>query len=91
MKVEVVTPDDYMGDCIGDLNSRRGQILGLEARGDEHVISAMVPLASMFGYAKSLKMLTNKRGSFAMLFDHYAPVRMPPDDDTFPPAVGMRA
>jgi elongation factor G len=91
MKVEVVTPEDYMGDCIGDLNSRRGQILGMETRGNAQVIDAMVPLANMFGYANSLKELTNKRGSFAMLFDHYAPVAMPPDDDTFPPAVGMRA
>jgi elongation factor G len=81
-----------MGDCIGDLNSRRGQIQGMEARGNAQVINAMVPLASMFGYANTLRGLTTGRGAFSMMFDHYAPVPTPPDDDgPFAPAVGMRA
>ena len=91
MKVEVVTPEDYMGDCIGDLNSRRGQIQGMEARGNAQVINAMVPLANMFGYANSLRMMTGGRGAHYMVFDHYSPVSPDPDDDSFRPAVGMRA
>jgi len=74
MKVEVVTPDDYMGDCIGDLNSRRGQILGMEARGNAQVIDAMVPLANMFGYVNTLRSMTQGRAAYTMTFDHYAPV-----------------
>jgi elongation factor G len=74
MKVEVVTPDDYMGDCIGDLNSRRGQILGMDARGNAQVIDAMVPLANMFGYVNTLRSMTQGRAAYTMTFDHYAPV-----------------
>ena len=74
MKVEVVTPDDYMGDCIGDLNSRRGQILGMNARGNAQVIDAMVPLANMFGYVNTLRSMTQGRAAYTMTFDHYAPV-----------------
>jgi elongation factor G len=74
MKVEVVTPDDYMGDCIGDLNSRRGQILGMDARGNAQVIEAMVPLANMFGYVNTLRSMTQGRAAYTMTFDHYAPV-----------------
>jgi elongation factor G len=74
MKVEVVTPDDYMGDCIGDLNSRRGQILGMDARGNAQVIDAMVPLANMFGYVNTLRSMTQGRAAYSMTFDHYAPV-----------------
>ena len=73
-KVEVVTPDDYMGDCIGDLNSRRGQILGMDARGNAQVINAMVPLANMFGYVNQLRSMTQGRAAYTMTFDHYAPV-----------------
>jgi elongation factor G len=92
MKVEVVAPEDYLGEVIGDLNSRRGQILGMEARGNAQIINAMVPLANMFGYAISLAMLTERRGAFSLAFDHYAPVPLPGDDDgPFAPAVGMRA
>ncbi|MEO8559433.1 MAG: elongation factor G, partial [Rhodospirillales bacterium] len=72
MKVEVVTPEDYMGDCIGDLNSRRGQILGMEGRGNAQVINAMVPLANMFGYVNTLRSMTQGRASYSMTFDHYA-------------------
>ena len=74
MKVEVVTPDDYMGDCIGDLNSRRGQILGMDARGNAQVIDAMVPLANMFGYVNTLRSMTQGRAAYTMNFDHYAHV-----------------
>jgi elongation factor G len=74
MKVEVVTPDDYMGDCIGDLNSRRGQIQGMNARGNAQVIDAMVPLANMFGYVNTLRSMTQGRAAYSMTFDHYAPV-----------------
>jgi elongation factor G len=74
MKVEVVTPEDYMGDCIGDLNSRRGQIQGMEARGNAQVINAMVPLANMFGYVNTLRSMTQGRAAYTMTFDHYAPV-----------------
>ncbi len=66
MKVEVVTPDDYMGDCIGDLNSRRGQILGMDARGNAQVIEAMVPLANMFGYVNTLRSMTQGRAAYTM-------------------------
>ena len=74
MKVEVVTPDDYMGDCIGDLNSRRGQIQGMNARGNAQVIDAMVPLANMFGYVNTLRSMTQGRAAYSMTFDHYAAV-----------------
>ncbi len=74
MKVEVVTPEDYMGDIIGDLNSRRGQISGMEDRGNAKVITAMVPLASMFGYINDLRSKSQGRAQYTMLFDHYEPV-----------------
>ena len=74
MKVEVVTPDDYMGDIIGDLNSRRGQIQGSEARGPSTVINATVPLVNMFGYVGDLRGRSQGRAQFTMIFDHYAEV-----------------
>ncbi len=74
MKVEVVTPEDYMGDVIGDINSRRGQIQNVEARDVTQVITAKVPLASMFGYVNSLRSLSQGRASYAMEFDCYEPV-----------------
>jgi len=74
MKVEVVTPEDYMGDVIGDLNSRRGTIQGMEARGNAQVINGMVPLANMFGYVNTLRSMTQGRAAYSMVFDHYAPV-----------------
>lgn len=74
MKVEVVTPEDYIGDVIGDLNSRRGQIAGTEARGIATVVNAMVPLASMFGYVNSLRSMSQGRAQYTMQFDHYEPV-----------------
>jgi elongation factor G len=74
MKVEVVTPEQFMGDSIGDLNSKRGQIQEMVDRGQMKVVKAMVPLASMFGYATSLRSMTQGRASYSMEFDHYAEV-----------------
>jgi elongation factor G len=74
MKVEVVTPEEYMGDIIGDLNSRRGQVSGMDQRGNARVVNAMVPLASMFGYVNNLRSMSQGRAQFTMLFDHYEPV-----------------
>jgi elongation factor G len=74
MKVEVVTPDDFMGDVIGDLNSRRGQIQGMEVRHGAQVIGAHVPLSQMFGYATDLRSATQGRAVYSMEFDHYSPV-----------------
>ncbi len=74
MRVEVVTPEDYMGDVIGDLNSRRGQIQGTEARGVATVINAMVPLANMFGYVNTLRSMSQGRAQYTMFFDHYEQV-----------------
>ncbi|MEJ7762713.1 MAG: elongation factor G [Thermomicrobiales bacterium] len=77
MQVESVTPDEFMGDVIGDLNSRRGQIQGMEERAGAQVVSAFVPLATMFGYATDLRSMTQGRAVFSMQFDHYAP--LPPN------------
>ncbi len=74
MKVEAVTPEDYMGDVIGDLNSRRGQVTGMDQRGNARVINAMVPLANMFGYVKTLRSMSQGRAQFSMVFDHYEQV-----------------
>jgi elongation factor G len=74
MKVEVITPEDYLGDVIGDLNSRRGQVTGMDQRGNARVIDAMVPLANMFGYVKTLRSMSQGRAQFSMVFDHYEQV-----------------
>ena len=74
MRVEVVTPEDYMGDVIGDLNSRRGQISGMDQRGNARAITAMVPLANMFGYVNTLRSMSQGRAQYTMQFDHYEPV-----------------
>jgi elongation factor G len=74
MQVEVVTPDEFMGDVIGDLNSRRGQIQGMEMRAGAQVVRAFVPLAAMFGYATDLRSATQGRATYSMQFDHYAPL-----------------
>ncbi len=74
MKVEVVTPEDYVGGIIGDLTSRRGQVRGQESRGNAAVINAMVPLANMFGYVNTLRSMSQGRAQFTMQFDHYAQV-----------------
>jgi elongation factor G len=74
MAVEVVVPDDYMGDVIGDLNSRRGRIMGMESRGGAQVVNSMVPLAQMFGYSTDLRSATQGRATYSMTFDHYEQV-----------------
>ncbi|MCA1028571.1 MULTISPECIES: elongation factor G [Cytobacillus] len=74
MKVEVVIPEEYMGDIMGDVTSRRGRVEGMEARGNAQVVRAMVPLSEMFGYATSLRSNTQGRGTFSMHFDHYEEV-----------------
>ncbi|MEY3552889.1 MAG: hypothetical protein RL735_1237 [Pseudomonadota bacterium] len=74
MKVEVVTPEEYTGSVIGDLNSRRGQIQGQDMRGNANVVSAMVPLANMFGYVNNLRSFSQGRASYSMVFDHYSEV-----------------
>ena len=74
MKVEVVTPEDFMGGVIGDLNSRRGQVQGTDQRGNAQVITAMVPLANMFGYVNTLRSMSQGRASYSMTFDHYEDV-----------------
>ena len=74
MKIECVTPEEYMGDIIGDLNSRRGQVSGMEQRGVNHVINGMVPLANMFGYVNNLRSMSQGRASYTMTFDHYEQV-----------------
>ncbi len=74
MKVEVVTPEEYMGDIIGDLNSRRGMVNGMDQRANARVIDAQVPLANMFGYVNTLRSLSQGRAQFTMEFDHYAEV-----------------
>ena len=73
MSVEIVTPDDYLGDVVGDLNSRRGQVRGTERRGSNQVISAQVPLAEMFGYSTDLRSRTQGRATYTMQFDSYQP------------------
>jgi elongation factor G len=74
MAVEVVTPEDYMGDVIGDLSSRRGRVEGMEQRGNAQVVRAQVPLAEMFGYATDLRSRTQGRATYTMQFDSYQQV-----------------
>ncbi len=74
MKVEIIIPEEYMGDIMGDVTSRRGRVEGMEARGNAQVVRSIVPLAEMFGYATSLRSNTQGRGVFSMVFDHYEEV-----------------
>jgi elongation factor G len=74
MEIEVVTPEEYLGDVIGDLNSRRGRIEGINMRKDGQVVKALVPLAEMFGYATRLRSLTQGRAIYTMQFHHYEEV-----------------
>jgi elongation factor G len=74
MKVEVLMPEEFMGDVIGDLNSRRGQIEGMESRGSTQVVRAFVPLAQMFGYVTDLRSMSQGRATSSMEFSHYAEV-----------------
>ena len=74
MEVEVVTPEEYMGDVIGDLNSRRGKIQSMGQRNEVQVIKAQVPLSSMFGYSTDMRSITQGRALYSMQFDHYEEV-----------------
>jgi elongation factor G len=74
MDVEVVSPDEYIGDLISDLSSRRGKILGMDTRSDVRVIASQVPLAEMFGYATSVRSLSQGRATYTMQVSHYEPV-----------------
>ena len=74
MKVEVTMPEEYMGDVIGDINSRRGQVEGMDDLGGGKIVRAHVPLAEMFGYATDLRSRTQGRGNYSMFFEKYAPV-----------------
>ena len=71
MKVEVITPEEYMGDVIGDINSRRGQVNGMSTRGNAQVIDALVPLANMFGYVNTLRSMSQGRAQYTMQFEKY--------------------
>jgi elongation factor G len=74
MKVQVMLPEEYLGDVMGDLSSRRGHILGMEGRGNSQMVQAHVPLAEMFGYATDLRSMTSGRATYSMEFDHYADI-----------------
>jgi elongation factor G len=92
MRVEVVTPEEYMGDIVGDLNSRRGQVYAMETRGNARVFNAVVPMANMFGYVDELRTLSEGQATYSMCFSHYD--RVPPstpDDAPFGGAMAMRA
>jgi elongation factor G len=94
MIVMVLTPQDYLGEVVGDLNSRRGQVQGMEPRGPMQEIIAVVPLGNMFGSFLTLRSKTRAAVQYMMTYSHYEqvpPAYRGPDDDTFPPAVGMRA
>jgi elongation factor G len=81
MRIEVVTPEDYMGDIIGDLNSRRGQVNDMDQRGNARVIKASAPLATMFGYVSTLRSMSQGRAQFTMHFDRYAEVSQQVSED----------
>jgi len=81
MKVEVVTPEEFLGGVIGDLNSRRGQVQGQDTRGNAQVVGAMVPLANMFGYINTLRSMSQGRAQYSMEFDHYAQVPRNVEDE----------
>ena len=74
MRVEVVTPEEYMGDIIGDLNSRRGNVKSMDQQSNARVVSAMVPLANMFGYVNTLRSQSQGRAQYTMHFDHYSEI-----------------
>ncbi len=88
MNVEVVTPEDYMGDVMGDLNSRRGKVQSMDSRGNAQVVTAFVPLANMFGYATELRSRSQGRATYTMQFDHYEPVPQSVSEELTARAVG---
>jgi elongation factor G len=92
MRVEVVTPEEHMGDVIGDLSSRHGQVTGMDQRANMRLINALVPLANLLGYVNTLRAMTRGLGTYATAFDHYEPI---PPSDPYPPAhpgaaIGLR-
>ncbi|WCK54689.1 elongation factor G [Aneurinibacillus sp. Ricciae_BoGa-3] len=89
MKVEVVVPEEYMGDIMGDVSSRRGRIEGMDARGNAQVVRAFIPLSEMFGYATSLRSRTQGRGTYSMHFDHYEEVPRNIADEIIKKAKGV--
>jgi elongation factor G len=89
MEVEAVTPEEYMGDVIGDLNARRGKITSLEQRSGSRVIRAFVPLAEMFGYATQLRSMSQGRATYTMQFDHYDEVPKNVADEVVSRAKGL--
>lgn len=91
MNVEVLTPEEYTGSVIGDLNSRRGEIMGRDLRDGKVVINATAPIANMFGYINQLRSFTQGRASYSMRYSHYAPLPSPNDDGPFRPALAMQA
>ncbi len=88
MGVEVVTPEDYMGDVIGDLNARRGRVQNMEARSGAQVITGRVPLAEMFGYATDLRSVTQGRANYTMQFASYEPAPREVSEDIVAAVVG---
>jgi elongation factor G len=91
MDLEVVIPDEYMGDVIGNLSSRRGKILGMKMRGGAQVVTALVPLAEMFGYATELRSMTQGRGVFTMQFKQYDVVPKMTSDEIISKSQGAKA
>lgn len=93
MYVAHLTPEDFLGEVVGDLNSRRGIVRGLEKGGEMHEVNALVPCSNMWGYQSALMSMTRGAGQYMMTFSRYerVPSAVGPDDDTFPPAIGMRA
>ena len=91
MEVESVTPEEYLGDVIGDLNRRRGRVLGMESRAGFQVATVHVPLSEMFGYATDLRSQSQGRATYSMQFDHYDEVPQPLADEIVARATGMTA
>ena len=89
MAVEVVVPEEFMGEVIGDISSRRGMVLGMDSRPAAQVIEARVPLAEMFGYATDLRSMTQGRATYTMQFSHYEPVPAPISEEISAKAVGL--
>ena len=89
MAVEVVTPEEYMGDVIGDLNSRRGRIENMSQRIDAQVIKSFVPLSNMFGYSTDMRSISQGRALYSMQFDHYAEVPKSVADEVIAAAKGV--
>jgi elongation factor G len=92
MRVEVATPEEYMGDVIGDMNSRHGQVTGMDQRANTRLINALVPFANLLGYVNTLRAMTRGLGTYAAVFDHYGPI---PPSNPYPPAhpgaaIGLR-